>query len=380
MALCLLLLLAFHAHEALASAMSTTTAYVVVTKTTSRDYYAGATSTITTTRTVKSYYSPTAQHPIATSTYTNTFQDLEVVQLYLAPGSIVEYKLVNDGGVGSGLNLGGDGGTSTYWVAPVTYTAPASCPTPFTVKTTATISLSASQTADVHPTSSATHTGILGPAVTLYLSAAPPGPAPTTGFDYSYYISECRQPPSSSGSDSGLDPDTEICLRRSICMTWRHWIIVLATVLPGLFVLGFIESFFWFRQLMRGRRAMRLGTLCWTLCSGWVLCFTRVTPARDVADQPALEEQWKAMSAGQKWRLWWKWGFRHRYPVDLLGPDPRKQMAGAGAVPAAKVEDVEEGVQEQPQVQQVHQAQQPTAAPLLPLLLQQGGEILIWFE
>lgn len=354
----LLLLLAFNAHQALAYVTSTTTAYVVVTTTTSRDYYADATSTITATRTVKSYYTPTGQHPLATSTYTNSFLDVEVVQLYLAPGSIEEYKLVNDGGFG--LHPGGDGGTSTYWIAPVTYTAPASCPTPFTVKTTATVPVAASQTGDVHPTSSKTYTGVWGPAVTMYLSAAPPGPAPTSGWDYEHYIAECRQPPSSSSSsDSGLDPDTEICVRRALCMTWRHWIIVLATVLPGLFVLGFIESFFWFRQLMRGRRAMRLGTLCWCLCSGWVVCFTRVTPARDVADQPALCEQWKAMSAGQKWRLWWKWGFRHRYPVDLLGSDPSKTAAGAGAVPATKVEDVEEGVQQQQQ--QVHQAHQTQA-------------------
>ena len=350
-----LLLLLLNVHKALAYATSTTTAYVVVTTTTSRDSYADATSTITTTRTVKSYYTPTSQHPIATSTYTNSLLDLEVVQLYLAPGSIEAYKLVDD--MGFGLHPGGDGGTSTYWIAPVTYTAPTSCPTPFTVKTTATVSVAASQTADLHPTSTNTYSGVWGPAVTFYLSAAPPGPAPTSTWDYEHYIAKCREPPSSSssGSGSGLDPDTEICVRRSLCMTWNNWIIVLATVLPGLFVLGFVESFFWFRQLMRGRRAMRLGTLCWTLCSGWVLCFTRVTPARDLADQPALCAQWKAMSVGEKWRLWWKWGFRHRYPVDLLGPDPRKQIAGA--VPAAKVEDMEEGVQGQPQGQQQGQQQ-----------------------
>ncbi|KAK8087500.1 hypothetical protein PG994_002474 [Apiospora phragmitis] len=110
---------------------------------------------------------------------------------------------------------------------------------------------------------------------------------------------------------------------------------------------------------MRGRLALRLGTLCWTLCSGWIACFTRVSPARDAADQPALAEQWRARSAAQKWRLWWKWGFRHKYPVELLGPDPRN-MQVAGAAPGTKSE--EEGVQG-PQVQQVQATTSTPAAP-----------------
>lgn len=32
------------------------------------------------------------------------------------------------------------------------------------------------------------------------------------------------------------------------------------------------------------------------------------------------------MSAGTKWKLWWRWGFRHAYPVDLLGPDPSPRL------------------------------------------------------
>ncbi|KAK8095068.1 hypothetical protein PG997_001753 [Apiospora hydei] len=356
-------LLAFQAHRVLAHAASTTTAYVVVTTTTTWDYYAATTELVTTTRTAKSYYTPSAARVTATSTYTNAMLDLEVVQLYVPAGSVDNYDLVYDIGLGM-PKYGGDGGTRTYWVSPITYTAPASCPTPFTVETTETISLAASQTAELHPTSTETSTGVWGPEETLFLSALPSGASPAYGAHYREYIAKCEKPPSGSRPSSSHG-DTEVCLRLRghLCMAWRYWVIALATVLPGLFVLGFLESFLWFRQLMRGRRALRLGTLCWTFCLGWVACFTRVSPARGVVDQPALVEQWKAMSAGQKWRLWWKWGFRHKYPVGLLGPDPRKMQFG-GAVPVTKAEE-EEGIQPTPQVQQNQQADETTPAALV---------------
>ncbi|KAK8038479.1 hypothetical protein PG993_006890 [Apiospora rasikravindrae] len=347
-------LLALQAQHALAHAASTTTAYVVVTTTTTWDYAAASTELVTTTRTVHSYYTPTA-HVTATSTYTNAMLDLEVVQLYVPAGSVDNHDLVYDIGLGM-PKYGGDGGTRTYWVAPITYTAPASCPTPFTVKTTDTVSLAASRTADLHPTSTKASTGIWGPEETLYLSELPSGVSPAYGHSYREYIANCETPPSGPRPSSYGDHEVCLRLRGHLCMKWRYWIIVLSTVLPGLFVLGFLESFFWFRQLMRGRRALRLGTLCWTFCSGWVACFTRVSPARDVADQPALVEQWKAMSAREKWLLWLKWGFRYKYPVELLGPDPRKIQLG-GAVPATKGE---EGVQQVQQTQQVEETT-PTA-------------------
>ncbi len=43
------------------------------------------------------------------------------------------------------------------------------------------------------------------------------------------------------------------------------WVIVVASVLPSLFLLGWVESFLWFRQLMPGRKALRFGTVCWIL-------------------------------------------------------------------------------------------------------------------
>ncbi len=142
---------------------------------------------------------------------------------------------------------------------------------------------------------------------------------------------------SGTGSGSGSSStyhDAVYCTSRWGCTTLTTWVIVLATVLPTLFVLGFVESFFWFRALMRGRRAWRLGTISWISISLWIYCVTVITPARSREDQQVLEEQWNQMSAGTRFRLWMKWGFRHKYPVELLGPEPGSREARqAMAVP-----------------------------------------------
>ena len=224
---------------------------------------------------------------------------------------------------------------TTFYVEPVTYTAPASCPTPFTVETYKTVSVAPTAAATLTPTSTA-RGYLLTNYVTAYL---PPGAVPvtaaTTDYVYRYYLSDCTNPTAyfgtgtSGGSGSSTSTaekgplDYEVCLRRHACLPLRTWVIIFASVLPTLFLLGFLESFLWFRRLMLGHRALRLGTASWALLSLWVLCFTRTTPARHPDDRPALKAQWDAMSAGTKWKLWWRWGFRHKYPVDLLGPDPR---------------------------------------------------------
>jgi hypothetical protein len=110
----------------------------------------------------------------------------------------------------------------------------------------------------------------------------------------------------------------------------RTWIIVIACLIPGLFFLGFLESWFWFRRLMMGKSAMRFGTVCWVLISLWVLCFTRMQDRRSADDQKLLAEKWKNMGSGAAFKAWWKWGFRHRYPEELLG---QFSKTTAGIVP-----------------------------------------------
>jgi hypothetical protein len=63
---------------------------------------------------------------------------------------------------------------------------------------------------------------------------------------------------------------------------------------------------------------MRGGTVFWVLLSLWVLCFTRWQDARSKEDQKLLQQRWKEMPAGKKFKNW-SWGFRRRYPVPLLG-------------------------------------------------------------
>ncbi|KAK7921522.1 hypothetical protein PG985_009544 [Apiospora marii] len=366
-----LLLVALQAHPTLALAASTTSEYVVVTTT---HAYLG--DVITTTRTIKTWLTPTAR-PTASSTYTNEYLDLEVIQLYLPTGSVGEWQLSDDPPLS--LEPDDSGETRTYWVAPVTYTAPRSCPTSFEIQTTETVSVPAAKTAGLQPTATETNSGLWGASETLYLEALPPGVTPGYGYNYRHHIRACEAPSYSADGRItswyrvGDAADAEVCVHRRLaylCMSWRDWVIVLASVLPGLFVLGFLESFLWFRQMMRGRRALRLGTVSWTLISGWVACFIRVSPARDAGEQAALVAQWKALSAGRRWRLWWRWGFRHKYPVEMLGPDPRKmQMVAAdaaagegGGVPSAKGEAQEGGAQKPEVAQQVQQVEGSTPA------------------
>jgi hypothetical protein len=180
----------------------------------------------------------------------------------------------------------------------------------------------------------------------MYLT---PGAVPTsTSADYIYsiYISNCENPTATgaayfnggsythsyptqtagsySSGDDGSDTldDTTVCSLLTGCTSFRVWVIVVASVIPALFVLGFLESYLWYRRLFHGKGALRTGTICWILISLWMLCFTRRQDARSPADQILLKQNWKAMSAGQKWMNWWRWGFRHAYPVALLG-DPK---------------------------------------------------------
>jgi hypothetical protein len=104
-------------------------------------------------------------------------------------------------------------------------------------------------------------------------------------------------------------------------------------VIPALFLLGFLESWFWFRRLMMGKSAMRFGTVSWVLISLWVLCFTRMQDARSTEDQKLLHEKWKNMKSGAAFKAWWKWGFRHAYPVEHLGQYSKQTV---GVVPVGE--------------------------------------------
>ncbi|KAK3988675.1 hypothetical protein QBC44DRAFT_397524 [Cladorrhinum sp. PSN332] len=315
------------------------------------------TYTYTYTSTVLPEVTPTAK-PTSSYTSTQTYYDLEVVSMFLEPGSVPESELIDRSATTTGPY-------SEDYVVAVTYTAPSSCPTAFTVVThTALYNLPSAVTAHLNPTSTAVsvYTRLRTSKEFTYMtkfvdpSALPATmvPVATEGFDYSYYIKNCRNPtatgaayygPSGYGYDSDSDDDSSSSSSRSKSKSSKCddsyygysyrfystcdiqiWIIVVATVLPSLFVLGFLESFFWFRRLMCGKKALRLGTVCWCLMSLWVTCITRSQHGRTQEDQKELTAKWKAMPFGTKMKLWFKWGFRHKYPVELLGAYPSAQV------------------------------------------------------
>ena len=185
----------------------------------------------------------------------------------------------------------------------------------------------------------------------------------TTDYIYSWYLADCRNPtatddsywgPSSAGGRSGGsggsssddDDDDDYDSYSNALKAWVIVVIVIASILPLLFFFGFLENWLWFRRLMLGKSTLRFGTICWILLSLWVLCFTRKQRERTPEDQARLKQQWDAMSGGTKWKLWWKWGFRRAYPVELLG-DPNIP----GSAPLV------------PQVQQMQFQGQPPSDP-----------------
>lgn len=319
-----------------ATAYWTVTSYYVVQPTTSTALYGDYTYTFTDTLGVK----PTAtgvdaDDAVSTSVYTDSYDDVKVVNIYLPSGA------VDDDDVMTTTTYDPDiGGVYTDYVVPVEYTAPSSCDSAFTYTTWTNVyvpyEVRGQLTLDDVSTSYYTYVdGDVVTQVTAYLAS---GAVPTTttldpwdNFDYSYYVANCQHPTSRVYSgDDGDDGDRygggrydDYCYGYRWCNHFFHgWVIAVATIIPSLFVLGFVESFVWFNRLMVGKNALRLGTILWILLALPVLCFTRNTPGRDAQTRARLAEQWKAVPFGKKIGLWFKWGFRHRYPVELLGHHP----------------------------------------------------------
>ncbi|KAL2130909.1 hypothetical protein VTI74DRAFT_5793 [Chaetomium olivicolor] len=321
----------------------TVTEYYMLSETSSK-YSACTTScryyTYTATRTVQPTVTPTAS-PVSTRTYSDIYDDVEVISLFLPAGAVAESDLVPI----TSTYTENRGPLWTDYAVPVTYTAPSSCPTPFTVETITEIHLPNEVTAHVAPISTATslYTNTRSNIVVTYVTyildrtAVPSTLAgnPTTAFAYTYYVQNCRNPTAtgaafrgpgytsgSGGSRSGDWDDWNVCYAWSGCVGLKTWVIVVATVIPTIFLLGFVESYCWFRRMMLGKSALRLGTICWCCMSLWFILLTRKSAARSPQDQALLKQYWATLSAGQRIKYWFKWGFRWRYPVELLGnPD-----------------------------------------------------------
>lgn len=316
--------------------------------------YAGSTTTYsyTYTRTINPSVTPTLT-PTYTSTYKSSYIDVEMHIEYYPTNAVADSDLVSTStydydyySTRTASTTAKETYSTTEYYMAVTMTAPASCPTVFTVATQAQITYIPSVvTPQLKPTSTevSTSTGrsYVGEFATWYL---PEGAAPFTSThdrNYYYYIASCTPPPaeytsstrssggsggsggSSGGSSSSGSDDSDSWMNYRTCYfggctSLKTWIIIIATILPGIFLLGFLESWMWYTRLMKGKSAMRGGTICWILLSLWVMCFTRMQDARSKEDQKLLQQKWKEMPAGQKFKNW-SWGFKRRYPVPLLG-------------------------------------------------------------
>ncbi len=321
-------------------------------------------------RTIKPTVTPTVA---AVSTYTDSsydYDDVSYVTLLYPNGAVAESDLMPDRHTQTGFTTTTSSHT-TYldFYMPVTVTAPASCPTPWTVTSTASIYAPDAVTDQLKPTSTITRasTDIYGSVYNYQTWFLTPGAGPYYTSDDSYYldyVKYCSKPPvnyklaaissstctagstssscTNSGNSNSNSNDNNNYYGGDYCFSYNSWgcgqawatyVIVLASVIPGLFLLGFVESYFWFRRLMLGKGCLRFGTICWVCISLWILCFTRTQSSRSKEDQVLLRENWKKMGAGAAFKNWWKFGFRHRYPEELLGKYSRQTV---GIVPPSQ--------------------------------------------
>lgn len=118
-------------------------------------------------------------------------------------------------------------------------------------------------------------------------------------------------------------------------------LICALAALVALLIFGIIwDSYKAFRDMMCGKERRRGVPLRWCFCITCVVpCAGPRWKERSTEEQVALTEKWNARGAGEKFKLWLQWGYKWKYPVDLLGQEPdrlnkswRKQHEAAQVV------------------------------------------------
>ena len=304
----------------------TVTSYYVITTTASQYTLTTCTSpchTYTyiypTTVALKPTVTPTVS-PTSSHTQTYTYDDLEVVSLFLPGGAVASSDL-------STWDPAPTDDNTDYvyaYTIPVTRTAPSSCPTPFTVTTLDAVYMPWQVTPYLTPTSTTSTTHWVPDATRVYAyvtlilnpTAIPASQHnPTYNQAHNEYNS-CFNPATTS---PGYYSSSTFCSALTGCVAKATWMIVVATLLPTMFVLGLVENYFWFRRLMLGRWTLRLGTVCWCLGSLWCVFLTHNVRARSKEDQVLLRQFWASLGWRARIGVWLRWGFRHRYPVETIG-------------------------------------------------------------
>ncbi|KAF2020278.1 hypothetical protein BU24DRAFT_136239 [Aaosphaeria arxii CBS 175.79] len=264
-------------------------------------------TTYTTTNTINPTVTPTAQ-PASRTTDVSTYYNVDYVSVYYPPNAVPSTDLLS-----TGLPL-----TSTkgyVYKMMVTYTAPTHCTSSFTAVESEYVVIPT----DVEDQVTGFSTEDNGLATTVWLNQDQAPFTSSTAYYYTNFVQYCRKPSSSLGKPSGGGGGGRC--GDGDCVDMYDLAIVLATTIPATFFLvGFLESWIWFRRLMLGKGCLRGGTICWVFISLLVLCFTRTQSSRSAEDQKLLREQWSKMGSGRAFKLWWKWGFRRKYPQELLGP------------------------------------------------------------
>ena len=285
------------------------------------------------------------------SSSVDVLDDLDVtyVTYYLPPGAVAQAVIAS--ATRTDITTSS---AYTYFYMPIEYTAPSSCPTPFTYTTSTNVFVPSGAESAVTPTAFSTDTSDLSATIiTAYLTPSAVSlqtPVATTDFVYSYYIASCSNPattpsytygysypyPTATGSYTGSGGGNyyggysfydDNCLG-SLCPFWLIYIIIFCTVIPLLFIFGIFESYFWFSRLMKGRFAFRGVPLFWVCISLWtLLCLRRSRQARPEV-QTQLEKEWRGMSTGRRLGLWMRYGFRHKNPpqLDAVGANQEPQQ------------------------------------------------------
>jgi hypothetical protein len=198
------------------------------------------TDSYTSTRAIKTDASPTAT-PYSTSTsdsyyYYSYDEDVQYVYAYYSDGAVPESMLEPTYDYSAGLTSTSSDSVYTVFRMPVTYTAPASCPTPFTVSVDETVTVPTEVRDQVTPTSKKTgsvqtyFTYGATQTETWYLSAGAAPLRTSTAYNYEYYVASCSTPYSSEstsgsnyrsgGGDYVLVPTTHA--REGRATLWNH--------------------------------------------------------------------------------------------------------------------------------------------------------------
>ncbi|RDW78250.1 hypothetical protein BP5796_06102 [Coleophoma crateriformis] len=141
---------------------------------------------------------------------------------------------------------------------------------------------------------------------------------PTFAYDPGYGYSGSTSPSSSSTYYGycyyGCGYEDVIIIAVCVPVGW-----ILLWILIGLW-----ENWMSFKGLMLGKQRKRGMPYSWCCLSCLFLCWVGPTyKAKSVEEQAELKEKWQALKASEKFKLWWSWGLRWKYP-DVLGPEPEK--------------------------------------------------------